>query len=221
MKNLLLIISIITLLSSNVEAGDRSYTSLSDPIVKKIDSKFSHKNRSEYKSFETKKTARITSNDEDYDSQYAIIEFDPNDIIAIPATDIFKEENTEKFSENISEVAYIPQDYEGYEETGVASWYGDDFSGRPTANGEIYDMNIMSAAHRTLPLPSLVLITNLANNKSMIVRVNDRGPYAKNRIIDVSKEAAQALEFKDFGTARVKIELLKNDTDKLLKRIQN
>lgn len=117
-------------------------------------------------------------------------------------------------------VAYFPQNYDDYEETGVASWYGDDFHGKLTANGEIYNMDEMTAAHQTLPLPSMVRVTNLRNGKTAIVRVNDRGPFAKSRIIDVSEKAAIVLGFRDRGTAEVHIELLKNDTDELLKRLK-
>ena len=117
-------------------------------------------------------------------------------------------------------VSYIPQDYDDYEEIGMASWYGDDFHGKQTANGEIYDMGSLTAAHRTLPLPSLVRVTNLQNGKTVVVRVNDRGPYAKNRIIDVSEKAANILGFKGRGTTQVKIELLRNDTDEMLKRLK-
>jgi rare lipoprotein A (peptidoglycan hydrolase) len=117
-------------------------------------------------------------------------------------------------------VSYFPQNYEDYEEIGTASWYGDDFHGKETANGEIYDMQSMTAAHPTLPLPSLVRVTNLRNNKSVIVRVNDRGPFAKNRVIDVSEKAADALQFKGQGTTEVKIQLLRNDTDELLEKLK-
>lgn len=117
-------------------------------------------------------------------------------------------------------VSYFPQNYEDFEEIGTASWYGDDFHGKPTANGETYNMDSMTAAHPTLPLPSLVRVTNLRNNKSVIVRVNDRGPFAKSRIIDVSEKAAILLEFKDQGTTEVKIELLRNDTDRMLEKLK-
>ena len=117
-------------------------------------------------------------------------------------------------------VSYFPQNYEDFEEIGTASWYGDDFHGKPTANGETYNMDSMTAAHPTLPLPSLVRVTNLRNNKSLIVRVNDRGPFAKSRIIDVSEKAAILLEFKDQGTTEVKIELLRNDTDRMLEKLK-
>ena len=121
----------------------------------------------------------------------------------------------------IEGVSYVPQNYEDFEETGIASWYGDIFHGRPTANGEIYNMESLTAAHPTLPLPSLVKVTNLRNGKAATVRVNDRGPFAKNRIIDVSEKAAEVLGFKQDGTTEVKIELLSDETEKLLKRLKN
>ncbi len=93
-------------------------------------------------------------------------------------------------------------------QVGNASWYGDAFHGRLTANGEIYDRDGFTAAHPTLPLPSYARVTNLRNNTSMIVRVNDRGPYASNRIMDVSGGVAQALDFKRTGTAKVKVEYI-------------
>lgn len=117
-------------------------------------------------------------------------------------------------------VNYIPQDYEEFEETGTASWYGDDFDGKATANGETYNMQHMTAAHPTLPLPSLIRVTNLRNGRSVIVRVNDRGPFAKERVIDVSEKAAVLLGFRDVGTTEVKIELLRNNTDEMLKRLR-
>jgi len=86
---------------------------------------------------------------------------------------------------------YTPMPFKnGYDETGVASWYGRDFDGKATANGEIYDMHALSAAHKTLPLPTLVRVTNLENGRSVIVRVNDRGPFVKDRLIDLSYAAA-------------------------------
>jgi rare lipoprotein A len=98
---------------------------------------------------------------------------------------------------------------------GVASFYGSEFHGRLTSSGEVYDMNNLTAAHPTLPLGTLVKVTNLANNKSVIVRVNDRGPFKKNRIIDVSYEAAKQLGFLNEGTALVKIEVVKYPQDSL------
>ena len=117
-------------------------------------------------------------------------------------------------------VSYFPQNYEDFEEIGTASWYGDDFHGKKTANGEIYNMGSMTAAHPTLPLPSMIRVTNLHNGKSVVVRVNDRGPFAKNRVVDVSERAATLLGFKDLGTTEVKIELLRNDTDEMLERLK-
>jgi rare lipoprotein A len=101
---------------------------------------------------------------------------------------------------------YTPEENSRYRAEGLASWYGDDFHGRLTANGEIYDMSAISAAHPTLPMPSYVRVTNLANRKSLIVRVNDRGPYHRNREIDVSAKAAELLGFRHSGTARVRVE---------------
>jgi len=100
----------------------------------------------------------------------------------------------------------------GYSATGVASWYGRDFHGKKTANGEIYDMHAMSAAHKTLPLPSMVRVTNLDNGRSIIVRVNDRGPFVKSRLIDLSYAGARALGYDKKGTARVRVEALAGNT---------
>ena len=93
-----------------------------------------------------------------------------------------------------------------YTSDGLASWYGEDFHGRATANGEIYDMASISAAHPTLPIPSYARVTNLANGKSIIVRVNDRGPYHANRLIDVSVRTAKLLGFYDHGITRVRVD---------------
>src|SRR6266481_9705279 len=101
---------------------------------------------------------------------------------------------------------YVPEEDTEYHEEGMASWYGDDFHGRLTANGEVFDMDSLSAAHPTLPMPCYARVTNLRNGKSLIVRVNDRGPYHSNRLIDVSNKAAELLEFKGNGVARVRVE---------------
>src|SRR5262245_31270042 len=101
---------------------------------------------------------------------------------------------------------YVPEEDRGYSAIGLASWYGDDFHGRLTANGEIFDMTSISAAHPTLPMPSYARVTNLNNGKSLIVRVNDRGPYHANRVMDVSHRAAKLLEFDRIGTARVRVD---------------
>jgi rare lipoprotein A (peptidoglycan hydrolase) len=100
---------------------------------------------------------------------------------------------------------YTPAEDPFYDETGVASWYGEDFHGRRTSNGEIYDMYALTAAHRTLPMPSYVYVTNPANQRSVMLRVNDRGPYAHGRIIDLSKSAADALGLTHHGTGEVRV----------------
>lgn len=91
---------------------------------------------------------------------------------------------------------------------GRASWYGKAFHGRKTANGEVYDMNHLTAAHKTMPLPSYARVTNVKNGNSVIVRVNDRGPFSNNRVIDLSKRAAQVLDYTKAGTAEVKVEYI-------------
>ncbi|MCB1393017.1 MULTISPECIES: septal ring lytic transglycosylase RlpA family protein [unclassified Nitrobacter] len=101
---------------------------------------------------------------------------------------------------------YVPEENTKYRAEGLASWYGDAFHGRLTANGEVFDMASLSAAHPTLPLPCYVRVTNLGNKKSLVVRVNDRGPYHGNRLIDVSNKAAELLEFKRNGVAAVRVE---------------
>lgn len=111
--------------------------------------------------------------------------------------------------------SYTPREDYSYSETGMASWYGDDFHNKRTANGETYNMRAITAAHRTLPLPSLVKVTNLENGKSIIARVNDRGPYVKNRIIDVSEKGAELLGYKNKGIAKVKVEILADESKAL------
>jgi rare lipoprotein A len=101
---------------------------------------------------------------------------------------------------------YVPEEDTDYRAEGMASWYGDDFHGRLTANGEVFDMSSLTAAHPTLPMPSYARVTNLSNGKSLVVRVNDRGPYHGNRLIDVSNKAAELLEFKGNGVAKVRVE---------------
>ncbi len=112
---------------------------------------------------------------------------------------------------------YYPREEPDYEEVGMASWYGSDFHNKRTANGERYNMNDYTAAHRTLPMPCMVKVTNLENGKSVKVRINDRGPFAKNRIIDVSKKVAKKLDFHEQGTTKVKVEYLKEESEELLK----
>ncbi|WP_273759952.1 septal ring lytic transglycosylase RlpA family protein [Bartonella sp. ML70XJBT.G] len=103
---------------------------------------------------------------------------------------------------------YYPQNDPTYKRVGEASWYGSDFHGRLTANGEIYDMNLLTAAHPTMPLPSYARVTNLQNGSSIIVRVNDRGPFMKDRIIDLSKQAAEILGYANAGVTNVKVEYI-------------
>ncbi|MBN9656802.1 MAG: septal ring lytic transglycosylase RlpA family protein [Acidobacteria bacterium] len=96
----------------------------------------------------------------------------------------------------------------GWSETGIASWYGNPYHGRPTSSGEIYDMEQMTGAHRTLPFGSIVRVTNLTNNKKVEIRINDRGPFAAGRIVDISRAAARSINMIGPGTARVRVELL-------------
>ena len=103
---------------------------------------------------------------------------------------------------------YRPQWVTEYEAVGVASWSGEPYHGRHTANGEIYDMEALTAAHPTLPLPSVVQVTNLANGRSLILRVNDRGPFVADRLIDLSQAAARELGFERQGLARVHVSYL-------------
>jgi len=105
-------------------------------------------------------------------------------------------------------VWYYPHEQPEYDETGIASWYGPDFHGKLTANGEVFDSDGLTAAHPTLPMPVNVRVTNLENGRSLVLRVNDRGPFAKGRIIDVSARAAQLLGFYEKGTARVRVTYL-------------
>ena len=112
----------------------------------------------------------------------------------------------------VDAVWYYPRVDYNYDETGIASWYGPDFHGKYTANGEVYDMNDLTAAHPTLPLPSIARVTNLENGRSIIVRINDRGPYLRGRIIDLSRRAAQLLGMIGNGTAKVRVEILAEES---------
>ena len=103
---------------------------------------------------------------------------------------------------------YVMATEEGYNERGVASWYGEKFHGHRTSNGEVFDMFQVSAAHKSLPIPSFLRVTNLDNNRSIVVRVNDRGPFHGDRVIDLSYAAALKLGFAERGTARVQLEAL-------------
>ena len=110
---------------------------------------------------------------------------------------------------NVRGKYYYPQKDLNYNKTGIASWYGPKFHGKLTANGEIYNQYALTAAHKTLPLPSAVKVTNLKNNKSLILRINDRGPFVNDRIIDLSSKAADILDLKKEGTGLVRVQILR------------
>jgi rare lipoprotein A len=105
----------------------------------------------------------------------------------------------------IDGILYTPTEERRYDRTGLASFYGEDFHGRKTANGEIFDMWALSAAHPTLPMPSYAYVTNLTNGRTLLVRINDRGPYARGRLIDLSRASARLLGFEARGTAPVRV----------------
>ena len=127
------------------------------------------------------------------------------------------QEGTYKIGEpyDIDGVTYRPRVDENYDETGIASWYGPKFHGKRTANGEFFDMNAVSAAHLTLPMPSMVRVSNLDNGRSLAVRVNDRGPFVRGRIIDMSRRGAQLLGFRYKGTARVRVRIMPEESRRL------
>lgn len=112
----------------------------------------------------------------------------------------------------VNNVWYYPKADYDYDETGIASWYGPGFHANQTANGEIYDENDLTAAHKTLPMPSLVRVTNLENGRALVVRINDRGPFVNNRIIDLSRRSAQLLGIEQKGTAKVRVQVLKDES---------
>ena len=202
--------------------SERKSHDATDRTFKKIESKFSRRTKpSESMQVgipkESKDYTPLESEDEAFKDS-AAIEMDEeikSDGDGSKYSGVFKVGNPYE----VFGVSYFPQNYEDFEEVGTASWYGDAFHGKPTANGEIYNMNEMTAAHPTLPLPSMARVTNLKNGKSVIVKVNDRGPFAKNRVMDVSEKAAIALGFKEQGTTQIKLEILRNDTDEMLKKL--
>ncbi len=108
----------------------------------------------------------------------------------------------------VNGVWYYPQEQPEYDTTGIASWYGQDYQGKPTADGEIFDRMAVTGAHPTLPMPVNVRVTNLENGRSIVVRINDRGPYVNGRILDVSEHAADLLGFRQQGLARVRVTFL-------------
>lgn len=112
----------------------------------------------------------------------------------------------------VNGVWYYPNEDYSYDETGIASWYGPGFHGARTANGEIFDSNELTAAHPTLPMPTLARVTNLDNGRSIVLRINDRGPFAGGRLIDVSRRASQMLGFEKQGTAKVRVQVLADES---------
>lgn len=132
-------------------------------------------------------------------------------------TDVPAQQNNYKIGKpyKIAGQTYQPQESFNHVETGIASWYGPGFDGKRTANGERFDKNELTAAHRTLQMPSLVRVTNLGNGRAVVLRVNDRGPFSKSRVIDVSERGAELLGFKNNGTAKVKIEVLEAESRQL------
>jgi rare lipoprotein A len=112
-------------------------------------------------------------------------------------------------------VWYYPKADYHYSESGIASWYGPGFHGKRTANGEVYDQNGLTAAHKTLPMPSMVRVTNLENGRSIEVRINDRGPFQAGRLIDMTRRGAQLLGFIDRGTARVRVDIMPEESQQL------
>ncbi len=141
----------------------------------------------------------------------------------IKKTLLTKEKETELKKESKEEKNLLPEPEQSENqeqnnisdtyEIGIASWYGENFHGRPTASGEVFDKNDISAAHKTLPLGTIVKVKNLENGKEIIVKINDRGPFVKGRIIDLSEEAAKKLGFRNKGTAKVSISIIKKPTD--------
>jgi rare lipoprotein A len=129
---------------------------------------------------------------------------------SVPAQDVQTGRGIYKVGQpyQINGIWYYPAEDFAYDETGIASWYGEDFHGKYTANGEIFDLNALTAAHPTLPMPSIVRVTNLDNGRSIELRINDRGPYVRSRIIDVSRRASQLLGFEGQGTAKVRVKIL-------------
>ncbi|WP_189403803.1 septal ring lytic transglycosylase RlpA family protein [Alteromonas halophila] len=145
-----------------------------------------------------------------HDSPPRFINGDVKTINAVPKYEPYREYNARPYT--VLGKRYYPlKTGKGYQAEGVASWYGQKFHGHLTSNGETYNMFAMSAAHKTLPLPSYVRVTNLDNGKQAIVRVNDRGPFHDNRIIDLSYAAATKLDYHNSGVARVKLEVIHVD----------
>ncbi|OAN44083.1 hypothetical protein A6A04_09055 [Paramagnetospirillum marisnigri] len=120
----------------------------------------------------------------------------------------------------VAGVWYYPQEDFAYDETGIASWYGPDFHAKLTANGEVFDQNAVTAAHKTLQMPSIARVTNLENGRSIILRINDRGPFVHGRIIDLSRRSAQLLGIEGKGTAKVRVQILPEESRALAGKIK-
>lgn len=120
----------------------------------------------------------------------------------------------------VAGVWYYPREDFDYDETGIGSWYGTEFHGKLTANGETFDQNAVSAAHKTLPMPSVVRVTNLENGRSLVVRVNDRGPFVNGRVIDLSRRAAQLLGYEANGIAKVRVQVLAEESRALAGKLK-
>lgn len=112
----------------------------------------------------------------------------------------------------VAGIVYRPVESWDYDARGRASWYGAGFHGKQTANGEVFDQDALTAAHQTLPLPSVVRVTNLENGRSLVLRVNDRGPFVAGRILDVSRKAARLLKFHDKGVTQVRVQVLEKES---------
>jgi rare lipoprotein A len=140
----------------------------------------------------------------------------PQPVVEVPVP-IERAEGAYKIGKpyNVGGVWYYPKVDYGYRETGIASWYGPGFDGKQTANGEIYDQMALTAAHPTLPMPTMVRVTNLENGRSLRLRINDRGPFKNGRIIDLSYRAAQLLDVVEAGTAKVSVEVLEQESRQL------
>ena len=141
----------------------------------------------------------------------ALIHSDGSNYVSLDPTPIYKIGTPYQ----VNQSWYYPKEDYNYREVGIASWYGEDFHNGITANGEKYDMHAFTAAHKTLPLPSIVRVTNLDNGKFVDLRVNDRGPFVNNRVIDVSKAAAEYLGFAEQGITTVRVEILAEASKRL------
>lgn len=140
---------------------------------------------------------------------------------AVPRDDLSKGVYKVGNPYSVQGVKYFPKVEYDYDEMGIASWYGPGFDGKRTANGERFYQNELTAAHKTLPMPSIVRVTNLENGKSVVARINDRGPFSRGRLIDVSSKVADLLEFKGRGTAKVRVQVLEQESRNIAQAAMN